>query len=39
MKGLLEEAVKALGFAKLTIFNPPVLIRKKIVIEQLKLPD
>jgi uncharacterized protein YbjT (DUF2867 family) len=28
MKGLLEEAVKALGFAKLTIFNPPVLIRK-----------
>lgn len=27
MKGKLEEAVKALGFAKLTIFNPPVLIR------------
>lgn len=28
MKGQLEEAVKALGFPKLTIFNPPVLIRK-----------
>ncbi|WP_342043402.1 NAD(P)H-binding protein [Bacillus sp. OTU2372] len=28
MKGRLEEAVKALGFPKLTIFNPPVLIRK-----------
>jgi uncharacterized protein YbjT (DUF2867 family) len=28
MKGQLEEAVKALGFPSLTIFNPPVLIRK-----------
>lgn len=28
MKGQLEEAVKALGFSKLVIFNPPVLIRK-----------
>lgn len=28
MKGKLEEAVKALGFPKLAIFNPPVLIRK-----------
>lgn len=28
MKGKLEEAVKALPFDKLTIFNPPVLIRK-----------
>lgn len=28
MKGKLEEAVKALPFEKLTIFNPPVLIRK-----------
>jgi uncharacterized protein YbjT (DUF2867 family) len=28
MKGQLEEAVKALGFPKLAIFNPPVLIRK-----------
>jgi uncharacterized protein YbjT (DUF2867 family) len=28
MKGQLEEAVKALGFPKLIIFNPPVLIRK-----------
>ena len=28
MKGLLEEAVRALGFAKLTIFKPPLLIRK-----------
>lgn len=28
MKGQLEEAVKALGFSKLSIFNPPVLIRK-----------
>jgi uncharacterized protein YbjT (DUF2867 family) len=28
MKGQLEEAVKSLGFPKLTIFNPPVLIRK-----------
>lgn len=28
MKGQLEEAVKALRFPKLTIFNPPVLIRK-----------
>lgn len=28
MKGQLEEAVKALGFATLTIFNPPLLIRK-----------
>ncbi|MBT2689440.1 NAD(P)H-binding protein [Bacillus sp. ISL-47] len=28
MKGKLEEAVKALGFQKLSIFNPPVLIRK-----------
>ena len=28
MKGQLEVAVKALGFPKLTIFNPPVLIRK-----------
>ncbi|MFC5406017.1 NAD(P)H-binding protein [Cohnella soli] len=29
MKGQLEEAVRGLGFAKLAIFNPPVLIRKK----------
>jgi uncharacterized protein YbjT (DUF2867 family) len=28
MKGQLEEAVKALGFTKLTIFNPPILKRK-----------
>ncbi len=28
MKGQLEEAVKALGFPTLTIFNPPVLKRK-----------
>ncbi|SFB06722.1 Uncharacterized conserved protein YbjT, contains NAD(P)-binding and DUF2867 domains [Cohnella sp. OV330] len=28
MKGKLEKAVKALSFEKLTIFNPPVLIRK-----------
>ncbi|WP_034300935.1 NAD(P)H-binding protein [Bacillus cihuensis] len=28
MKGQLEEAVKALGFPKLAIFNPPLLIRK-----------
>lgn len=28
MKGQLEEAVKALGFAQTTIFNPPLLIRK-----------
>ncbi|MDF2556546.1 MAG: semialdehyde dehydrogenase [Bacillales bacterium] len=28
MKGQLEEAVKTLGFPKLTIFNPPILIRK-----------
>lgn len=28
MKGQLEAAVKALGFLKLTIFNPPLLIRK-----------
>lgn len=28
MKGQLEEAVKTLGFPKLTIFNPPTLIRK-----------
>ena len=28
MKGQLEKAVKALGFAKLSIFNPPVLVRK-----------
>lgn len=28
MKGQLEVAVKALGFPKLVIFNPPVLIRK-----------
>ncbi|MEH7120992.1 NAD(P)H-binding protein [Neobacillus vireti] len=28
MKGQLEEAVKDLGFPKLSIFNPPVLIRK-----------
>ncbi|MCM3390154.1 NAD(P)H-binding protein [Ureibacillus chungkukjangi] len=28
MKGQLEEAVKILGFEKLTIFNPPGLIRK-----------
>ena len=28
MKGHLEGAVKALGFAKLSIFNPPVLVRK-----------
>jgi uncharacterized protein YbjT (DUF2867 family) len=29
MKGQLEEAVKALEFAKLSIFNPPVLVRKE----------
>ncbi|MDI4649774.1 NAD(P)H-binding protein [Cohnella hashimotonis] len=29
MKGRLEEAVKALGFARLTILNPPLLVRKK----------
>lgn len=28
MKGKLEEAVKALGFERLSIFNPPTLIRK-----------
>jgi len=28
MKGRLEEAVRALGFPKLSIFNPPALIRK-----------
>ena len=28
MKGQLEDAVKALGFNKLIIFNPPLLIRK-----------
>jgi hypothetical protein len=28
MKGKLEEAVKSLGFAKLSIFNPPILERK-----------
>lgn len=28
MKGQLEAAVKSLGFAKLSIFNPPVLLRK-----------
>jgi uncharacterized protein YbjT (DUF2867 family) len=28
MKGRLEEAVKSLGFAKLSIFNPPILERK-----------
>ena len=28
MKGRLEEAVKALGFPRLSIFNPPALIRK-----------
>ncbi|MBT2655536.1 NAD(P)H-binding protein [Bacillus sp. ISL-18] len=28
MKGQLEEAAKDLGFPKLSIFNPPVLIRK-----------
>lgn len=28
MKGKLEDAVKALGFPKLSIFNPPVLERK-----------
>lgn len=28
MKGRLEAAVKALDFEKLTIFNPPVLVRK-----------
>ncbi|MEY4480160.1 MAG: hypothetical protein RLZZ267_838 [Bacillota bacterium] len=28
MKGMLEEAVKALEFRKLTIFRPPLLIRK-----------
>lgn len=28
MKGHLEEAVKALGFPKLSIFKPPILIRK-----------
>jgi len=28
MKGQLEDAVKALGFQKLIIFNPPLLVRK-----------
>jgi uncharacterized protein YbjT (DUF2867 family) len=28
MKGQLEESVKGLGFAKLSIFKPPVLVRK-----------
>lgn len=28
MKGQLEDAVEALGFAKLSIFNPPILERK-----------
>ncbi|MFD4704696.1 NAD(P)H-binding protein [Gottfriedia sp. NPDC058432] len=28
MKGQLENAIKSLGFPKLTIFNPPLLIRK-----------
>lgn len=28
MKGQLEEVIKALRFPKLTIFNPPILIRK-----------
>jgi len=28
MKGQLEDAVKSLGFAKLSIFNPPILDRK-----------
>lgn len=28
MKGALEETVKALGFERLSIFNPPTLIRK-----------
>lgn len=28
MKGKLEEAVKALSFSKITIFNPPILERK-----------
>jgi hypothetical protein len=28
MKGRLEDAVKSLGFAKLSIFNPPILERK-----------
>ena len=28
MKGQLEAAVKALGFQRLTIFNPPILVRK-----------
>lgn len=28
MKGMLEEAVKGLNFAKITIFNPPLLARK-----------
>jgi uncharacterized protein YbjT (DUF2867 family) len=28
MKGKLEEAVKALGFPSISIFNPPLLIRK-----------
>jgi len=28
MKGQLEDAVKSLGFAKLSIFNPPILERK-----------
>jgi hypothetical protein len=28
MKGKLEDAVKSLGFAKLSIFNPPILERK-----------
>ncbi|CAI6083733.1 NAD(P)H-binding protein [Cohnella sp. JJ-181] len=28
MKGRLEEAVKALAFDKLTIYNPPLLVRK-----------
>jgi len=28
MKGQLEDAIKALGFQKLIIFNPPLLVRK-----------
>jgi hypothetical protein len=28
MKGQLEDAVKGLGFSKLSIFNPPILERK-----------
>jgi hypothetical protein len=28
MKGQLEDAVKTLGFKKLIIFNPPLLVRK-----------